>query len=95
VISGAGNEVGQERSVSIKTRVTIHDDQATKDWFYPAMAAKENPDSPDMAKVFVNLLDSPNRVILEHEPIKYISYDGIAVRDDLLAKITQLVPQNP
>jgi len=95
VISGAGNEVGQERSVSIKTRVTIHDDQATKDWFYPAIAAKENPDNPDMAQAFVNLLDSPNRVILEHEPVKYISYDGIAVRDDLVAKIIEAASQNP
>jgi len=95
VISGMGNEVGHERSVSIKTRVKIHDDQATKDWFYPAIAAKENPDNPDMAQAFVNLLDSPNRVILEHEPIKTISYDGIAVRDDLIAKITLAAAKNP
>lgn len=89
VVSGEGNEVGGERSVAIKTRVTIHDDRATKDWFYPAIAAKENPDNPDMANAFVGLLDSPNRVILEHEPIKTISYDGIAMRDDLVAKITE------
>jgi hypothetical protein len=37
VVSGMGNEVGPERSVSIKTPVTIHDDRATKDWFYPAI----------------------------------------------------------
>jgi len=89
VVSGEGNEVGGERSVAIKTRVTIHDDRATKDWFYPAIAAKENPDNPDMANAFMGLLDSPNRVILEHEPIKTISYDGIAMRDDLVAKITE------
>ena len=29
-----------KRSVAIKTRVRIHDDRATKDWFHPAMAAK-------------------------------------------------------
>jgi hypothetical protein len=73
------------RSVSIKTRSTIHDDQATK----------ENPDNPDMAQAFVNLLDSPNRIIIEHEPVKYISYDGIAVRDDLVAKIIEAASQNP
>ena len=89
VVSGAGNEVGQERSISIKTRVTVHDDRATKDWFYPAIAAKENPDNPDMAKAFVGLLDSPNRVVIEHEPVKFISYDGIAMRDDLVARIVE------
>jgi len=95
VVSGMGNEVGAERSVSIKTRVRIHDDRKTKDWFYGAIAAKENPDNPDMAQAFINLLDSPNRVILEHEPVKFISYDGIAVRDDLIAKITEIAAQNP
>jgi general stress protein 26 len=95
VVSGMGNEVGPERSVSIKTRVTFHDDRATKDWFYPAMAAKENPDNPDMAAAFVNLLDSENRVILEHEPIKVISYDGIDMRNDLVAKIIEAASQNP
>ena len=89
VVSGVGNEVGPERSVSIKTRVRFHDDQATKDWFYPAMAAKENPDNPEMAEAFVNLLDSPNRVILEHEPIKFISYDGIAMRDELVKQLIE------
>ncbi len=95
VISGADNEVGPERSVSIKTRVTVHDDRATKDWFYPAIATKENPGNPDMANAFVNLLDSPNRVILEHEPVKFISYDGIAMRDDLVARIVEAASQNP
>jgi general stress protein 26 len=89
VVSGEGNEVGGERSVAIKTRVRIHDDRATKDWFYPAIAGKENPDNPDMAKAFVGLLDSPRRVILEHEPVKFISYDGIAMRDSLIARISE------
>ncbi len=87
VVSGIGNLIGHERSVAIKTRVKFHDDRATKDWFYPAIAAKENPDNPEMAKAFEGLLNSANRVILEHEPIKFISYDGIAMRDDLVAKI--------
>ena len=94
VVSGAGNEVGAERSVSIKTRVTLHEDRATKDWFYPAIAAKENPGNPDMAAALVNLLDSPNRVILEHVPVKFISYDGIAMRDDLVSRIVAATNQN-
>jgi len=89
VVSGEGNAVGSERSVSIKTKVTLHDDRAARDWFYPAIAAKQNPDNPDMANAFVGLLDSPSRVILEHEPVKFISYNGIAMRDSLVARITE------
>jgi phage tail sheath gpL-like len=91
VVSGEGCAVGGDRSVAIKTRVSIHDDQATRDWFYPAIAAKQNPENPDMAVAFAGLLDSPQRVILEHEPVKFISYDGIAMRDSLVARITEAV----
>jgi len=59
--------------VLMHARLKIHEDQATKDWFYPALAAEQIPASPDMAKAFIALLDSPNRVILEHEPVKFIS----------------------
>ena len=89
VVSGEGNDVGGDRSVEIKTRVTLHDDRATKDRFYPAIAAKQNPGNPDMARAFMGLLDSPNRLILEHDPVKFISYDGIAMRDSLVARISE------
>jgi hypothetical protein len=95
VVSGEGNDVGGDRSVSIKTRVTIRDDRATKNWLFPALAAKMNPDNPELANAFVGLLDSRNRVILEHEPVKFISYDGIAMRDDLVSKIVGAASQKP
>ena len=37
----------------------------------------------------VGLLDSPEWVILEHEPVKFIRYDGIVMRDSLVARITE------
>lgn len=91
VVSGVGSGVGGERSVAIKTRVRIHEDRATKDWFYAAIAAKQNPGNPDMANAFVGLLDSPRRVVIEHEPVMQISYDGIAMRDSLVARISAVL----
>ena len=88
VVSGEGNDVGGDRSMSIKTLVTVHEDRATKDWFFPAIAAKYNPDNPEMAQVFINLLDSPRRIILEHEPVKYITYDGQAMGDSLMDQMS-------
>jgi hypothetical protein len=76
VVSGMGNEVGPERSVSIKTRVTFHDDRATKDWFYPAMAEIISPyPAPDVESAILHL-DTPLRVIIQLIPDKVIKFDG-------------------
>jgi hypothetical protein len=87
VVSGEGTAMGGDRSAAIKTTVTIHDDRATKDWFLAAIAAKMNPTDTRAAALMTQLLDSPRRVILEHEPIKFIGYDGIAMRDSLMAAL--------
>ena len=54
----------------------MHDDQATKDWFYPALSEALNREDPARAKVFQQFLDSPRRVILRVEPTQRIGYDG-------------------
>ena len=54
----------------------MHDDQATKDWFYPALSAAIRYDDADAAALFTKFLDSPRRVILEVEPTQRIGYDG-------------------
>jgi len=43
VISSMGTDMGPGKQITYKGRVTIHDDQATKDWFYPAMGAIISP----------------------------------------------------
>jgi len=91
VVSGEGTSLGGDRSVAIKTTVTIHRDRATKDWFLPAIAAKVNPDNPQTAHLMTQLLDSPRRVVLEHQPVRFLSYDGIAMRDTLIASL----PRHP
>ena len=36
-VSSVGTDLGPSKGVTAKGRCTIHEDQTTKDWFYPAM----------------------------------------------------------
>ncbi len=76
VISSKGTEISFSQTVTYKGMVTILDDDATKQWFYPALSARKFPDQPERAQWYANMLDSPNRVILRITPTKRISYDG-------------------
>jgi general stress protein 26 len=76
VVTSTGTELGPGKTVTIKGRCVVHEDEETKRWFYPAFASHLNPD-PDAAKTFAEMLDSPLRVILEVLPEKFITYDAI------------------
>ncbi len=68
-------------AITFKGHAEFFDDQATKDWFYPALAKKINPDDAGRESFFNNLLDSPLRVILAVTPVKKIMYNsGLAGR---------------
>jgi general stress protein 26 len=77
-VSGlAARSEGMPRgSITVKGRGIIHEDRETKDWFYPALARKTNPDDPAAAAAFEKRLDSPLRVILEVIPEKWITFDS-------------------
>jgi general stress protein 26 len=75
VITSTGTELGPGKTVTVKGRCTVHDDAATKRWFYPEFSRHLNPD-PNRASAFEKMLDSPLRVVLEVTPEKYITYDG-------------------
>ena len=62
------------KGITAKGRAIIHDDQATKDWFYPAFGGR-NPDK-EAAERFVKQLDSPLRVVIEVKPTKWIEFDA-------------------
>jgi hypothetical protein len=70
-----------------KGRCIIHDDQETKDWFYPALARKTSPDE-ESAMAFVERLDSPLRVIIEVIPEKWILFDGGKMAKDTAGTLT-------
>ena len=85
IISGDGTEMGPDRTVTIKTTCTIHDDRETLEWFYDEFAKALLPGSEEGQQVMRDMLDTPRRVVLELEPVKFISYDG--------AKLSQAIAE--
>src|SRR4051812_14790833 len=75
-VSSAGSGLGRNRTVTYKGRCTVHQDEATRRWFYPALAAALRPKDPAGQHRFVQFLDSPRRVILEVETTGRIGFDG-------------------
>jgi nitroimidazol reductase NimA-like FMN-containing flavoprotein (pyridoxamine 5'-phosphate oxidase superfamily) len=75
-ITSKGSGVAVSRSITYKGVATIHDDDETKAWFYPALAARVRPNAPDKQAAFASFLDSPGRVILEVAPTKRIGFDS-------------------
>ena len=76
VVSSAGTSLPPNRTVTYKGRCRVHDDETTKRWFYPALAAALHPSDAERAEVFARFLDSPRRVVLEVEPVQRIGFDG-------------------
>ena len=76
VVTSTGSKMSRNKTVTYKGMCTVRDDQETKDWFYPALAAVIQPDDPARQAVFAKFLDSPRRVILEVQPTQRIGYDG-------------------
>jgi hypothetical protein len=65
--------------VTYKGTAIIHDDDETKAWFYPALAARVRPGDAAKQAAFVSFLDSPNRVVLEVVPGPRIGFDSAAM----------------
>lgn len=76
VVTSTGSPLPRNKTVTWKGTCTSHDDQATKDWFYPQLAEALNREDPVRAKAFQSFLDSPRRVILQVAPTERIGYDG-------------------
>lgn len=62
-------------AITFKGTAEFFDDQATKDWYYPALAAKVTEDAAG-EEFFNNLLNSPLRTIIAVTPVKKIMYNG-------------------
>ena len=74
-----GTDMGPGKTITYKGRVNIHEDQATKDWFYPAMAEIITPYPAPTVEAAIKHLDTPLRVILELVPEKAIKFDGDSI----------------
>jgi hypothetical protein len=80
VISSAGTGTDVSQSITFKGHAILHQDQATKDWFYPDFARVANSPAPT-PEAFVAFLDTAARIIIEVVPEKTISFDGGVMRD--------------
>jgi general stress protein 26 len=76
-ITSSGTAVGPGRTVSYKGTARVLDDDASKEWFYPALAERlVGHLGPVRVAEFARFLDSPRRVIIEVTPGLRVGYDG-------------------
>ena len=75
-VSSRGTQIGVSQAVTYKGTATVHDDDATKAWFYGALAARVRPESAERQAAFVHHLDSPGRVVIEIAPDTRIGFDA-------------------
>lgn len=74
VVDNRGTVLPGRRMVAVQGEVVVHEDGATKEWFYPAFAARMAADDP---VAFVRLLNSPRRAVLEVTPTgRRLSHDS-------------------
>jgi hypothetical protein len=60
-----------------KTLATVHTDRDTLHWFLPLFFARsEQPQTPELVEERRQLFDSPGRVVVEFEPVTFITYDA-------------------
>ena len=80
VVSSEGTWLGGDVTTTTKTLATVHDDDATKAWFYPALAQRQRRGDDEASQAaraeFLRRLDTPTRVIIELDPVAWITYDG-------------------
>ena len=55
VVSSVGTPLGPAKTVTAKGRCILHEDQETKDWFYPALAAAIMPVNEPVQKAFAKM----------------------------------------
>ena len=75
-VSSRGTDIGVSQAVTYKGDAVVHDSEAVKAWFYPALAAKVRPASPEQQAAFVAHLDTPGRVVIEVVPTGRIGFDS-------------------
>ena len=76
VVTSTGTELGTGKTVTIKGKCHIREDDETKSWFYPKFSSHPHGQNEREAAIFEEKLNSPLRVILEVVPEKFITYDG-------------------
>jgi hypothetical protein len=78
-VSSKGTSVGPERMASARVIATVHDDESTASWFYPAFAARLTPDEKARDQ-FAGMLGKQDRVVIELRPVSWTTFDGVRLR---------------
>jgi general stress protein 26 len=86
IISGDGTELGPDRTITLKTLCTVHEEREILERFYAEFAIALHPDSPERQSGLISMLDTPRRVVLELDPVKTISYDGMKLAAEVTDK---------
>ncbi len=81
-ISSRGTNIGISQAVTYKGDAEVLEDDATKAWFYPTLAAKVRPASVDAQTAFAGHLDTPGRVVIRIAPDTRIGFDSEAMFKD-------------
>ena len=76
IISSVGTRFGPAKSITVKGRVQIHDDEATKARVLPQIAAVVLPGAGELQEKFVKMMESERRLVLEVTPEKWITFDA-------------------
>ena len=75
---------GASLAVTIKGRCRLHEDTATKQWFFDQLSHMAFPDNESARQGMLNLLSSPDRVVLSVTAEKRFSYDGAKMAQALM-----------
>lgn len=78
VLSGKGSPVGHARCTTLRGRVLLHDDEETRDWFFPRFAAAILPGSPRGQQGVVASMNNEANLVLQFVPERAIPYDAHA-----------------
>lgn len=78
-ITSRGAGIATSQSLTYKGRGIVHDDDRTKQWFYPLLAAAVRPGDAAKQQAFASFLDSPRRVVVEVVPEQRIGFDSDAM----------------
>jgi len=81
IVSSEGTWLGGDITTTAKTMATVHDHDDVRRWFYPALAERqrEELDRPE----FLRRIDTPGRVVVQLEPVEWITYDGVRLESAL------------
>jgi len=86
IVSGQGAGKAST-AVTIKGRCGLHEDAATKQWFFDQLAHSAFPDSEPARQGMLSLLSSPDRAVLSVTAVNRFSYDGAKMGQALMKAI--------